>query len=71
MGAFFSWVWLSIICGALPLISIIGMVFLPESPRYLLSKKHRVQAAAAIKYLQNLTLDEDIETELEEVSTYF
>jgi len=47
------------------------MVFLPESPRYLLSKKHRVQAAAAIKYLQNLTLDEDIETELEEVSTYF
>jgi len=46
------WRWLAV-CGAVPpALLIVGMCFMPETPRYLLSRGKRREAEAALRFLR-------------------
>jgi hypothetical protein len=47
-----NWLWLEMFAGYLDLVAMIGTIFLmPESPKYLLSKKRYDDAREAINYI--------------------
>ncbi|CAL8247844.1 unnamed protein product [Merluccius merluccius] len=51
-GAFLDWRWLAV-CGSLPpTLLIVGMCFMPETPRYLLSHGKRREAEEALRFLR-------------------
>ncbi|XP_065371223.1 facilitated trehalose transporter Tret1-2 homolog isoform X2 [Calliphora vicina] len=50
-GAIVSWTTLSVLCLMVPLGLFVGMLFLPETPTYLLKKGRRGDAALALKFL--------------------
>ncbi|XP_037943860.1 facilitated trehalose transporter Tret1-2 homolog isoform X2 [Teleopsis dalmanni] len=51
IGAYVSWTTLSTFCLFVPIALFIGMIFLPETPTYLLKKGRRGDAALALKWL--------------------
>lgn len=67
VGALVSWVWTSIICGVIPVIFFVAMFFMPESPRYLLMKGRREDAASSLKWLRGASSTKEIEPELQEM----
>ncbi|CAL8344399.1 unnamed protein product [Lota lota] len=51
-GAYLEWRWLAV-CGSLPpTLLIVGMCFMPETPRYLLSQGKRREAEEALRFLR-------------------
>jgi len=64
LGSFVSWQWLSLICGFVPLIFLVAMIFVPESPRYLLTKGKTAEASQALCWLRGKTSATDVEDEL-------
>ncbi|XP_065556829.1 facilitated trehalose transporter Tret1-like isoform X2 [Artemia franciscana] len=65
VGAFVTWWWLSIISGFIPLMFMIAMMFVPESPVYLISKNDENGAKKALQWLRGAHYG--IGTELEEI----
>jgi len=51
IGAYVSWTTLSALCLLVPIGLFIGMIFLPETPTYLLKKGRRGDAALSLKWL--------------------
>ncbi|XP_072422150.1 solute carrier family 2, facilitated glucose transporter member 6 [Chiloscyllium punctatum] len=47
-----SWRWLAIVGAFIPTLMIIVMCFMPESPRYLISKHHSSEAMEALAWLR-------------------
>ena len=46
-----NWIWLEIIACILGVISMVGCYFLPESPKFLISRKRYNEARAAINWI--------------------
>ncbi|KAI8115321.1 hypothetical protein FF38_03879 [Lucilia cuprina] len=51
IGAVVTWTTLSVLCLMVPLALFLGMLFLPETPTYLLKKGRRGDAALSLKFL--------------------
>lgn len=64
VGAFVNWQWLSVICGVVPLVLLAAMIFIPESPRYLLMKGKNAEASKALCWLRGATSSQEVEDEL-------
>lgn len=72
LGAVLHWHWLTVPSAALIILAVIGMIFVPESPRWLIGKGEYQNALAAVKYLQGdfvdasaecVAMDEDIRSQ--------
>lgn len=50
VGAVAHWVTLSIACAIFPVILLVAMIFIPESPTYLMKQGRRIDAGLAIKW---------------------
>lgn len=51
-GLFMDWRWLAICCSIPPTLLMVSMCFMPETPRYLLSKGKRREAENVLHYLR-------------------
>lgn len=61
VGAVLSWEWLTIPSAAFLVLAVIGITFVPESPRWLIGKGSYQQAITAVKFLQGDFLDASAE----------
>ncbi|XP_015912675.1 facilitated trehalose transporter Tret1 [Parasteatoda tepidariorum] len=61
LGIFLSWEWLCVPSAVLVVVAIVGMAFVPESPRWLIGKGGYQEAVAAINFLQGDTVDASAE----------
>ncbi|KAL6465473.1 hypothetical protein MHYP_G00256060 [Metynnis hypsauchen] len=51
-GLFLDWRWLAITCSIPPTLMLVFMCFMPETPRYLLSRGKRREAEEALRFLR-------------------
>ncbi|KAM6930776.1 solute carrier family 2, facilitated glucose transporter member 8 [Xenentodon cancila] len=51
-GLFLDWRWLAICCSIPPTLLMVSMCFMPETPRFLLSKGKRREAEEALRFLR-------------------
>ncbi|XP_047238487.1 solute carrier family 2, facilitated glucose transporter member 8 [Girardinichthys multiradiatus] len=51
-GLFMDWRWLAICCSLPPSLMMVAMCFMPETPRFLLSKGKRREAEEALRFLR-------------------
>lgn len=51
-GLFMNWRWLAICCSIPPVLLMVLMCFMPETPRFLLSKGKRREAEEALRFLR-------------------
>lgn len=68
VGAFASWRVTSIVCGVVPILHLIAMLIVPETPHYLLGKGQTERAASALQWLRGAPSTQDVEPELKEVN---
>ncbi|GIY14315.1 facilitated trehalose transporter Tret1 [Caerostris darwini] len=61
LGATLSWEWLAIPSAGLAIFAICCMIFVPESPRWLIGKGGYQEAIAAVKFLQGDRIDASAE----------
>ncbi|XP_058977962.1 facilitated trehalose transporter Tret1-2 homolog isoform X2 [Musca domestica] len=71
IGAMVTWTTLSVLCLLVPVALFIGMLFLPETPTYLLKKGRRGDAALSLKWLwgrycDSRTAIQQIQSELDQ-----
>lgn len=59
LGSFLSWQALSAICGAVPVISLLSMLIMPETPNYLLTKNDPEKARHSLAKLRGSTFNVD------------
>lgn len=52
MGTYFNWRTVALICSILPIISIILLMFVPESPHWLITKKRYEEAQKSLAWLR-------------------
>jgi len=64
VGAFVSWVWLSMISATIPIIFVCCMIFMPESPTYLVAKGKDAEASKVLQWLRGASRSSQIEAEL-------
>lgn len=67
LGTFVSWQWLAVGCGVGPLIGLILLLWVPASPRYLLSRKKNDEAMAALMWLRGADCPEQVHPEFQSV----
>jgi len=68
LGAFVNWEILALTCGFLPLVFLVLMIFMPESPRYFLIKNNVTEAKEALRWLRGADNVEVVEEELQMAS---
>ncbi|XP_013870096.1 solute carrier family 2, facilitated glucose transporter member 8 [Austrofundulus limnaeus] len=51
-GLFMDWRWLAICCSLPPTLLLVSMCFMPETPRYLLSRRKRREAEEVLRFLR-------------------
>lgn len=56
-GAFLPWNWLAVACSAFPLIMMVAMSMMPETPRWLLSKSKEDDAMMSLQWLRGKGTD--------------
>ncbi|KAF8785554.1 Facilitated trehalose transporter Tret1 like protein [Argiope bruennichi] len=61
LGATLSWEWLAVLSLALVILSMVTMLFVPESPRWLIGKGGYQEAVSAVKFLQGDYVDASAE----------
>jgi len=64
-GAIMNWMWLSVMCTAVPILFAAMMFFMPESPRYYLIKGNRAEAVKSLRRLRGAHSDGQVEPEIE------
>nr|XP_021201849.1 facilitated trehalose transporter Tret1-2 homolog [Bombyx mori] len=52
IGTFISWQWTAVICALLPILSLVLLVFVPESPTWLISRGHIEEGAKVFYWLR-------------------
>ena len=62
-GVFCHWKLLALIGGVSPALLVIFLYFMPETPTWLLRKKHRREALDSLVWLRGSDIDTDIEKE--------
>ncbi|CAL8087068.1 unnamed protein product [Orchesella dallaii] len=63
-GSFLSFQWLAIICGFVPLVFLVAMIFIPESPRYLVAKGKSADASRSLCWFRKKTSSQEVEDEM-------
>ncbi|PIO37827.1 hypothetical protein AB205_0103860 [Aquarana catesbeiana] len=58
---FLDWRWLAVLCSVPPVIMALFMIFMPETPRYLISQNQRVEALSALSFLRGPDVDHEWE----------
>ncbi|XP_046650205.1 solute carrier family 2, facilitated glucose transporter member 8-like isoform X3 [Daphnia pulicaria] len=67
MGLWMHWRWLSVICTIEPIIFLVGMICVPESPYFLMRKGKQSEALEALVWLRGSTYN--IKAELHQIET--
>jgi hypothetical protein len=67
LGAFISWRAYSLVCAAVPLIIFIILLFVPDSPHFLIEKGDERGAAEALRRFRGATVPAQVQPELDEV----
>ncbi|XP_067126549.1 solute carrier family 2, facilitated glucose transporter member 8-like [Centruroides vittatus] len=57
LGLYFAWSWLSVCCAIISILSLLCILPMPESPRWLVMKNKKIRAIVAIKFLQGDRVD--------------
>ncbi|XP_018417567.1 PREDICTED: solute carrier family 2, facilitated glucose transporter member 8 isoform X2 [Nanorana parkeri] len=60
-GMFLEWRWLAVLCSVPPVIMAVFMMFMPETPRYLISQNQRAKALSALSFLRGPDVDHEWE----------
>jgi len=69
VGAFVSWRWLSIICVVPTLVCELMLIFIPESPRYLLTIQDKDGAKNALMWFRGASSFDQVKQEFNYVSS--
>ncbi|XP_046452123.1 solute carrier family 2, facilitated glucose transporter member 8-like isoform X5 [Daphnia pulex] len=67
MGLWMHWRWLSVICTIEPIIFLVGMICVPESPYFLIRKGKQSEAFGSLVWLRGSTYN--IKAELHQIET--
>ena len=67
-GAYISWVWLSVVSAVFPVLLIVCVFFIPETPNYLVRNGKLEEASRALKWLRGASTTREVEPELRMVS---
>ena len=60
-GLTLKWHWLAVLCSFPPCVMLLFMLFMPETPRFLLDQKKRAEAIAALQFLRGPYVDHEWE----------
>ncbi|KAM4696989.1 solute carrier family 2, facilitated glucose transporter member 8 [Rhinophrynus dorsalis] len=60
-GMILDWRWLAVLCCVPPIIMLITMCFMPETPRYLVNQDRHTEAMSALKFLRGPEADHEWE----------
>ncbi|XP_072208502.1 solute carrier family 2, facilitated glucose transporter member 8 isoform X2 [Excalfactoria chinensis] len=60
-GMALKWQWLAVLCSFPPCIMLLFMLFMPETPRFLLDQNKRAEAIAALQFLRGPYVDHEWE----------
>nr|DBA21077.1 TPA: hypothetical protein GDO54_017795 [Pyxicephalus adspersus] len=60
-GMFLDWRWLAVLCSVPPVIMVLFMIFMPETPRYLISQNQTFEALSALRFLRGPDVDHEWE----------
>ncbi|KAM3911639.1 solute carrier family 2, facilitated glucose transporter member 8 isoform 1-T2 [Leptodactylus fuscus] len=60
-GMMVSWRWLAVVCSIPPILMLMSMCFMPETPRYLINQERRAEAIAALRFLRGPDADHEWE----------
>lgn len=60
-GMFLDWRWLAVLCSVPPVIMALFMIFMPETPRYLINQNKRAEALSALSFLRGPDVDHEWE----------
>jgi len=63
-GSFLSWKWLAIVNGFIPLVFLVAMIFIPESPRYLVAKGKTAEANRALCWFRKKSSSQEVEEDM-------
>lgn len=66
VGAYFAgmmvdWRWLAVVCSIPPVLMLMLMCFMPETPRYLINQERPAEAMAALRFLRGPDADHEWE----------
>ncbi|CAG7831041.1 unnamed protein product [Allacma fusca] len=67
VGKYVEWNELAFICASIPAVFLILMIFMPESPRLLVSQGKTYKATKSLRWLRGATITEQVTEELENV----
>lgn len=67
LGAFFTWRTVALICVLLPLVTIFGLCFVPESPYWLLTKGRVDESRNALAWLRGWVPFGNVKHEFDEI----
>nr|XP_028570613.1 solute carrier family 2, facilitated glucose transporter member 8 isoform X3 [Podarcis muralis] len=68
-GTGLDWCWLAVLCSIPPCFMLVLVAFMPETPRFLLSRNQRPEAIAALQFLRGPLVDHEWECREIEVNT--
>ncbi|XP_053229909.1 solute carrier family 2, facilitated glucose transporter member 8 isoform X1 [Podarcis raffonei] len=60
-GTGLDWRWLAVLCSVPPCFMLVLVAFMPETPRFLLSRNQRPEAIAALEFLRGPLVDHEWE----------
>ena len=67
LGVYFPWYILSAICAIPPALIVIMMPFVPDTPRFLISKGDLEGASKALQWYRGATTESQVKKELNQV----
>ena len=59
-GSTLNWAWLAMVAAVPPTLMVILMYFMPETPRWLLTKGQTKQAAQALTWLRGPHMEKEV-----------
>ncbi|XP_063792022.1 solute carrier family 2, facilitated glucose transporter member 8 isoform X2 [Pseudophryne corroboree] len=60
-GMFLDWRWLAVFCSVPPVLMLLFMCVMPESPRYLINQGRRSEALSALRFLRGPDVNHEFE----------
>lgn len=67
LGAFFTWRTVALLCVAMPLVTILALCFVPESPYWLLTKGRVDESRDSLAWLRGWVPFENVKKEFDEI----
>uniref|UniRef100_A0A336LI37 Facilitated trehalose transporter Tret1 n=1 Tax=Culicoides sonorensis TaxID=179676 RepID=A0A336LI37_CULSO len=60
VGAITNWITLSVLCAIFPILLAVAMIFIPESPTYLVKNSRRIDAGLSLKWFWGQNCDTQV-----------